>query len=100
MLGSKVMYDDVRALFAYGFKVKPQVGAELLGQLPDPPEAATPDATLPPAVDRVTGRVAATPSPLIERLSLRLLAAPVPLAAVAGFACLLFGVLALVWRRR
>ena len=100
VLGSKVMYDDVRALFAYGFKVKPKVGAELLGPLPDPPEAATPDAILPPAVDRVTGRVAATPSPLIERLGLRLLAAPVPLAAVAGLACLLLGVLALVWRRR
>jgi hypothetical protein len=94
------MYDDIRALFAYGFKVKPKVGAELLGQLPDSPEAADPDPTLPPAADRITGRVAATPSPLVERLGLRLLAAPVPLAALAGVACVLFGVLALVWRRR
>jgi D-alanyl-D-alanine carboxypeptidase len=100
VLGSKVMYDDIRALFAYGFKVKPKVGAELLGQPPDPPEAADPDPTLPPAADRITGRVSATPSPLVERLGLRLLAAPVPLAALAGVACVLFGVLALVWRRR
>ncbi|HSK37514.1 MAG TPA: hypothetical protein VLA80_12330, partial [Actinomycetota bacterium] len=100
VLGSKVMYDDVRALFSYGFKVKPKVGAELLGQLPDPPEAVDPDPTLPPAADRITGRVSATPSPLVERLGLHLLAAPVPIAALAGVACLLFGVLALVWRRR
>ena len=99
VLGSKVMYDDVRALFGYGFKVKPKVDAELLGQLPDPPLAA-PDATLPPAADRITGRVGASPSPLVERLSLRILAAPVPMAALGGVACLLLGTLALVWRRR
>jgi len=75
------------------------VGAELLGQPPDPPEAA-PDPTLPPAADRITGRVAATPSPLVERLGLRLLAAPVPMAALAGVACLLLGALALAWHRR
>jgi D-alanyl-D-alanine carboxypeptidase len=98
--GSKVMYDDVRALLDYGFKVQPKVGAELLGQLPDPPEAAAPDATLPPAAERITGRVAASPSPLVERLGLRLLAAPLPVAALAGVACLLLGALALVWRRR
>ena len=99
VLGSKVMYDDVRALFGYGFKVRPKVDAELLGQLPDPPQA-TPDATLPPAADRITGRVGASPSPLVERLSLRILAAPVPMAALGGVACLLLGALALVWRRR
>jgi hypothetical protein len=93
------MYDDVHALFGYGFKVQPKVGAELLGQLPDPPEAA-PDPTLPPAAERITGRVAASPSPLVERLGLRLLAAPLPVAALAGVACLLLGALALVWRRR
>jgi serine-type D-Ala-D-Ala carboxypeptidase (penicillin-binding protein 5/6) len=101
VLGSKVMYEDVRALFGYGFKVKPKVGAELLGQLPDPPEATPdPDPTLPPAADRITGRVAATPSPLIERLGLRLLAAPVPVAAIGGVACLVLGGLVLLLRRR
>jgi D-alanyl-D-alanine carboxypeptidase (penicillin-binding protein 5/6) len=99
VLGSKVMYDDVRALLGYGFKVEPKVGAELLGQLPDPEQAA-PDATLPPAADRITGRVAASPSPLVERLGLRILAAPVPLAALGGVTCLLLGALALLWRRR
>jgi len=99
-LGSEVMYDDVHALLGYGFKVQPKVGAEILGQLPDPPEAAAPDPTLPPAADRITGRVAASPSPLVERLGLRLLAAPLPVAALAGVACLLLGALALVWRRR
>ena len=37
VLGSQVMYDDVRALMGYGFKVKPKVGAELLGVRPEPP---------------------------------------------------------------
>jgi D-alanyl-D-alanine carboxypeptidase (penicillin-binding protein 5/6) len=99
VLGSKVMYDDVRALFGYGFKARPKVGAELLGVRPDRP-ADAPDPTLPPAAERITGRVAATPSPVVERLGLRLLAAPVPLAASAGVACLLLGVLVLIWRRR
>jgi len=99
VLGSKVMYDDVRALLGYGFKVRPKVDAELLGQLPDPPQAA-PDATLPPAADRITGRVGASPSPLVERLSLRILAAPVPMAGLGGVLCLLLGALALLWRRR
>ena len=103
VLGSKVMYDDVRALLGYGFKVKPEVGAELLGVVPDPPGEAAGDAseaTLPPAAERITGRVSGTPSPLVERLSLRILAAPLPLAALAGVACLLLGSLALIWRRR
>jgi serine-type D-Ala-D-Ala carboxypeptidase (penicillin-binding protein 5/6) len=99
VLGSKHMYDDVRALLGYGFKVKPTVGAELLGVRPEPPEDAT-EATLPPAAERFTGRVTASPSPLVERLGLRILAAPVPLAACAGAACLLLGGLALLWRRR
>jgi serine-type D-Ala-D-Ala carboxypeptidase (penicillin-binding protein 5/6) len=100
VLGSKVMYDDVRALMGYGFKVRPKVGAELLGVRPDPPVDAPTDATLPPAAERVTGRASGTPSPVVERLGLRLLAAPLPMAACAGVACLLLGVLALVWRRR
>ena len=99
VLGSKVMYEDIRALFSYGFKVRPKVGAELLGEVPDPVETA-PDPTLPPAAERITGRVAATPSPLIERLGLRLLAAPVPLAAIGGVVCLILGGLALLLRRR
>jgi serine-type D-Ala-D-Ala carboxypeptidase (penicillin-binding protein 5/6) len=103
VLGSKVMYDDVRALLGYGFKVRPKVGAERLGVVPDPPDEAADDAagaTLPPAAERVTGRVAGSPSPLVERLSLRILAAPLPVAALAGVACLLLGSLALIWRRR
>ncbi len=103
VLGSKVMYDDVRALLGYGFKVRPKAGAELLGVVPDPPDEAADDAaaaTLPPAADRVTGRVSGGPSPLVERLSLRILAAPLPVAALAGVACLLLGSLALIWRRR
>ncbi|HWD44493.1 MAG TPA: D-alanyl-D-alanine carboxypeptidase [Actinomycetota bacterium] len=99
VLGSDHMYDDVRALFGYGFKVKPKAGAELLGVHPEPPEDAT-GATLPPAAERLTGRVAAGPSPLVERLGLRILAAPVPLAAGGAVACLLLGGLALLWRRR
>jgi hypothetical protein len=87
----------VRALFGYGFRVKPKVGAELLGVRPDAPDGSDP--TLPPAAERITGRVSGSPSPLVERLSLRMLAAPVPLAACAGLACVLVGVLALVWRR-
>jgi serine-type D-Ala-D-Ala carboxypeptidase (penicillin-binding protein 5/6) len=103
VVGSKVMYDDVRALLGYGFKATPEAGAELLGVVPDPPDEAADDAagaTLPPAADRVTGRVAGGPSPLVERLSLRIMAAPFPLAALAGVACLLLGSLALIWRRR
>jgi serine-type D-Ala-D-Ala carboxypeptidase (penicillin-binding protein 5/6) len=100
-LGSDQMYDDVRAMFAYGFKVKPKVGAELLGVHPARPASGdTPAPTLPPAVERITGPAVATPSPLVERLGLRILAAPVPLAACAGLACLILGALTLVWRRR
>jgi D-alanyl-D-alanine carboxypeptidase len=99
VLGTQRMYDDVRALFGYGFKVSPKVGTELLGVRPDPPDDAA-DATLPPAADRITGRVAAPPAPLVERLGLRLLAAPLPVAACAGIGCLVLGLLALVWRRR
>jgi serine-type D-Ala-D-Ala carboxypeptidase (penicillin-binding protein 5/6) len=98
-LGSRRMYDDARALLGYGFKVKPKVGAELLGVRPEPPEKTT-QATLPPVAERVTDRVTASPSPLVERLGLRILAAPVPLAACAAAACLLLGGLALLWRHR
>jgi len=99
VLGSKHMYDDVRALLGYGFKVRAKGGAERLGVRPDPAEEAS-ETTLPPAADRLTGRVTATPSPLVERLGPRILAAPVPMAAFAGVACLALGTLALVWRRR
>jgi serine-type D-Ala-D-Ala carboxypeptidase (penicillin-binding protein 5/6) len=98
-LGSDRMYEDVRALFGYGFKVKPTVDAEVLGPRPEP-VADTPDPTLPPAAERITGRVAAAPTPLIERLGLRLLAAPLPVAACAAIGCVVVGLLALVWRRR
>jgi D-alanyl-D-alanine carboxypeptidase len=99
-LGSKVMYDDVRALFRYGFRVRPRAGAEVLGVRPEPPRRDGPAATLPPAAERIPGRVSGTPSPLAERLGVRILAAPVPLAACAGVACLVLGGLALFWRRR
>jgi D-alanyl-D-alanine carboxypeptidase (penicillin-binding protein 5/6) len=101
VLGSKVLYEDVRALFRYGFTTKPKVGAELLGQPPaeDLPDTA-PDLTLPPAADPITDGVATTPSRLVERVGLQLLAAPVPLAAAAGVVCLVLGGLVLVWRRR
>jgi D-alanyl-D-alanine carboxypeptidase (penicillin-binding protein 5/6) len=100
-LGSDHIYDDVRALLAYGFKASPAAGAELLGRAPATAAAtpAVPAATLPPAAERLTGRVAAPPTPLVERLGLRLLAMPVPLAACAGVGCLLLGGLVLVWRR-
>ena len=97
-LGSKVMYQDVRTLLGYGFKVRPKAGAELLGVRPEPPDDG-PAPTLPPAAERITGRVAASPSPLVERLGLRILATPLPVAACAGVACLLLGALALAWRR-
>jgi serine-type D-Ala-D-Ala carboxypeptidase (penicillin-binding protein 5/6) len=107
VLGSDRMYDDVRALLGYGFKLKPKVGAEILGARPEAPgsvdapgSAEASGDTLPPAADRVTGRVATSPSPLVERLGVRILAAPIPLAAFAGVACLLLGALALIWRRR
>jgi serine-type D-Ala-D-Ala carboxypeptidase (penicillin-binding protein 5/6) len=98
-LGSKVMYDDVRAMLRYGFKVRPKAGAELLGVRPEPPDDG-PAPTLPPAPERITGRVSSTPSPLVERLGVRIMAAPMPLAASVGVACLLLGSLALFWRRR
>jgi D-alanyl-D-alanine carboxypeptidase len=98
-LGSKAMYDDVRAMLRYGFKVRPKAGAELLGVRPEPPDDG-PAPTLPPAPERITGRVSSAPSPLVERLGVRILAAPMPLAAGAGVACLLLGSLALLWRRR
>jgi D-alanyl-D-alanine carboxypeptidase len=98
-LGSKVMYDDVRAMLRYGFKVRPKAGAELLGVRPEPPDDG-PAPTLPPAPERITGRVSSAPSPLVERLGARILAAPMPLAAGVGVACLLLGSLALFWRRR
>jgi serine-type D-Ala-D-Ala carboxypeptidase (penicillin-binding protein 5/6) len=101
VLDSDHMYDDVRALLGYGFKLKPKVGAEILGPSPEPSDSVeAPDDTLPPAADRITGRVPAGPSPLVERLGVQILAAPVPLAAFAGVACLLLGALALIWRRR
>jgi hypothetical protein len=59
--------------------------------------AATPDETLPPAAERLTGRVGSPQ--LVERLGLRMLAMPLPLAACAGVGCLLLGGLVLVWRR-
>jgi D-alanyl-D-alanine carboxypeptidase (penicillin-binding protein 5/6) len=99
VLGSKAMYQDVRVLLGYGFKVKPRAGAELLGVRPEPADDG-PAPTLPPAADRVTGRVSGVPSPLVERLGVRILAAPVPLAACAGVGCLVLGALALFWRRR
>jgi serine-type D-Ala-D-Ala carboxypeptidase (penicillin-binding protein 5/6) len=99
-LGSDRMYDDVRALFAYGFKVGPRADAEVLGAAAAPEagaQAAAPTETLPPAADRLTGRIG---SPrLVERLGLRMLALPLPLAACAGVGCLLLGGLVLVWRR-
>jgi D-alanyl-D-alanine carboxypeptidase (penicillin-binding protein 5/6) len=95
-LGSDRIYDDVRALFGYGFKVEPTVGAEVLGARPGPRA----DPALPPAAERITGRVAAAPVPLMERLGLRLLASPLPVTASAGLGCLVLGALALVWRRR
>jgi D-alanyl-D-alanine carboxypeptidase (penicillin-binding protein 5/6) len=98
-LDSKVMYQDVRALLGYGFKVRPGAGAELLGVRPEPPDDG-PAPTLPPATERVTGPVSGVPSPLVERLGVRILAAPVPLAAGTGVACLVLGALALFWRRR
>jgi hypothetical protein len=98
-LGSEVLYQDVRALLGYGFKVTPKAGAELLGVRPSPPDDG-PTPTLPPAAERITGRVSGVPSPLVERLGVRILAAPVPLAACAGVGCLVLGALALFWRRR
>src|SRR6266511_3266869 len=101
VLGSDRMYDDVRALLGYGFKVRPQAGAEVLGRTHAPPEAGTqaaaPEGTLPPAAERLTGRVGSPQ--LVERLGLRMLAMPLPLAACAGVGCLLLGGLVLVWRR-
>ena len=101
-LGSDRMYDDVRSLLGYGFRTRPKAGAEVLGVTAGPEaEAAAPDrdSTLPPAADRVTGRVGGAPTPLFERLGLRLLALPMPLAAAAAAGCLVVGVLALVWLR-
>jgi len=98
-LASKVMYQDVRALLGYGFKVRPEAGAELLGVRPEPPDDG-PAPTLPPATERITGPVSGGPSPLVERLGVRILAAPVPVAACTGVACLAVGALALFWRRR
>jgi D-alanyl-D-alanine carboxypeptidase (penicillin-binding protein 5/6) len=98
-LGSDHMYDDVRALFAYGFKASPAADAEVLGHAPATAAPDAPAATLPPAAERFTGRVAAPPASLVERLGLRLLAMPVPLAACAGVGCLLLGGLVLAWRR-
>jgi serine-type D-Ala-D-Ala carboxypeptidase (penicillin-binding protein 5/6) len=100
-LGSDHMYDDVRALLAYGFKVRPRADAEVLGAAePEagPQQAPAPRETLPPpAAERLTGRVGSPQ--LVERIGVRMLAMPLPLAACAGVGCLLLGGLVLVWRR-
>jgi serine-type D-Ala-D-Ala carboxypeptidase (penicillin-binding protein 5/6) len=101
-LGSDRMYDDVRSLFAYGFRARPKADAEVLGVTADPEaEADAParDSMLPPPAERVTGRAGGAPTPLFKRLGLRLLALPLPLAAAAAAGCLVVGVLALVWLR-
>ena len=93
VLGSKVMYDDVRALLGYGFKVRPKVGAELLGVVPDPPDEAADAAaaaTLPPAAERVTGRVSGSPSPWSSASACASWPPP-PAGRPGGVACLLSG---------
>jgi serine-type D-Ala-D-Ala carboxypeptidase (penicillin-binding protein 5/6) len=100
-LGSDHMYDDVRSLFAYGFKIRPRPGAEVLGALAQPaPEPAAPDAeaVLPPIADRLAGQAPTAPAPPVERVVLRLLAAPLPLAAAAAV-LLALGGLAVLWFR-
>jgi serine-type D-Ala-D-Ala carboxypeptidase (penicillin-binding protein 5/6) len=101
-LGSDHMYDDVRALLAYGFKVTPKAGAEVLGRTPAAPEAtaraAAPPA-LPPAAEPSGRAEGVRPTPLVRRLGLRLLGMPLPLAAGAAVGCLVLGVLAVVWLR-
>jgi D-alanyl-D-alanine carboxypeptidase len=100
-LGSDHMYDDVRGMLGYGFRLTPKVGAEILGTHPDAPGSVEPpDNTLPPAADPITNRAPAGTSRLVERLGVRILATPLPVAASAGVACLLLGALALIWRRR
>jgi serine-type D-Ala-D-Ala carboxypeptidase (penicillin-binding protein 5/6) len=97
-LGSDHMYDDVRSLLAYGFKVRPSSDAEVLGVRPEAEADRATAATLPPA-ERF-GRVGAAPgSPLIERAGRRLLAAPLPVAASAAVALLLLGGLVVAWLR-
>ena len=97
VLRLKHMYDDVRALLGYGFKVKPTVGAELLGVRPEPPEDAT-EATLPgrpsasPAGSRPARRPGRAPRPAHP-------GRPGPAGGLRGRG-LPAGGLALLWRRR
>jgi serine-type D-Ala-D-Ala carboxypeptidase (penicillin-binding protein 5/6) len=98
-LGSDDMYDDVRSLLAYGFKVRPSPDAEVLGVRPEAEAGRATAATLPPA-ERFGGQVGADPaSPLVERAGRRLLAAPLPVAASTAVALLLLGGLVVAWFR-
>jgi serine-type D-Ala-D-Ala carboxypeptidase (penicillin-binding protein 5/6) len=98
-LGSDDMYDDVRSLLAYGFKVRPSPDAEMLGVRPEAEAGRATAATLPP-VERFGGQVGADPaSPLVERAGRRLLAAPLPVAASTAVALLLLGGLVVAWFR-
>jgi serine-type D-Ala-D-Ala carboxypeptidase (penicillin-binding protein 5/6) len=98
-LGSDDMYDDVRSLLAYGFKVRPSPDAEMLGVRPEAEAGRATAATLPPA-ERFGGPVGADrASPLVERAGRRLLAAPLPVAASTAVALLLLGGLVVAWFR-
>jgi serine-type D-Ala-D-Ala carboxypeptidase (penicillin-binding protein 5/6) len=95
-LGTRDQYGDVRAMLAYGFRVRPRPGAELLGApLRRPADRAT---ARPPAT---AGHLAgpAAPAPL-RRVGLRLLAAPPPLAASAAACLLVLGAAVLLGYRR
>ena len=91
-------YQDVRAIFAYGFTTPARLGAgaEVLGSSARRGVAAGP-AT---AVRLLPKRQAVSSGSLLHGLRHRLLGAPLPLAVTLAIFLLLAGVMVIVWRPR
>jgi D-alanyl-D-alanine carboxypeptidase (penicillin-binding protein 5/6) len=98
-LGSDDMYGDVRAMLAYGFRVQPAPGAEVLGARPRQ-RTGQAASTGPEPAGRFEAGATAGPASRLRRAATRLLAVPLPLAACAGCGLLALGAVALAGHRR
>jgi serine-type D-Ala-D-Ala carboxypeptidase (penicillin-binding protein 5/6) len=89
-LGTDDMYDDVRAMFAYGFATRAPANATRLGRDPSAPvaSAGAPRTPRPPG-----GRAARPYAESSEPVLQRMMAAPVPALATAAIALLVIGVM-------